>query len=139
MSLSSLPGHLIRRLHQKSTAVFAENLRAVGVDMTSVQFAALNTVQETPGIDQATLAHHIAYDRATIGGVIDRLTKKGWLRRETNKDDRRARQLWLTDEGATTLAAVSPVIETLQADILAPLTQQERADFVALIGKAVGT
>lgn len=138
MYLTSLPGHLIRRLHQKSTAVFAENLKTIGVDMTSVQFAALRTVQETPGIDQATLAQQIAYDRATIGGVIDRLTKKGWLRRETNKDDRRARQLWLTDAGTATLAVVSPVIETLQADILAPLTDQERAVFIALASKAVG-
>lgn len=138
MPLSTMPGHLIRRLHQISTAAFAEGLRRKGVDMTSVQFAALHTIHGHPGIDQATLAQLIAYDRATIGGVVDRLVRKGWVTREVNKDDRRARRLSLTHEGITTLADVSPVIETLQTDILAALTPEERARFIALAAKAVG-
>jgi len=138
MTLSAMHGHLIRRLHQISTATFTERLRAQGVDMTSVQFAALVALRDNPGVDQATLAQLIAYDRATIGGVVDRLERKGWVSRAVNKDDRRARQLSLTPEGAATLFSVSPVIETLQADILAPLSPQEREQFTALARKAVG-
>jgi MarR family transcriptional regulator, temperature-dependent positive regulator of motility len=138
MTLSAMPGHLIRRLHQISTATFAERLKAQGVDMTSVQFAALVALRDNPGVDQATLAQLIAYDRATIGGVVDRLERKGWVSRAVNKDDRRARQLSLTPEGSATLSCVSPVIETLQADILAPLSPRERDQFIALARKAVG-
>lgn len=137
MTLDTMPGHLIRRLHQISTSVFAERMKAAGIDMTSVQFAALTILAENPGIDQATLAQEIAYDRATIGGVVDRLERKGWVRREVNQDDRRARQVTLTGEGATMLAIVAPVVAALQADILAQLTAAERAAFVALASKAV--
>ena len=38
-----------------------------------------------PGIDQARLATAIAFDRATTGGVIDRLEAKGLVRREIVK------------------------------------------------------
>ncbi len=51
-----------------------------GIDLTPVQFAALTTVDDNPGVDQATLAGHIAY--VTIGRVVDRLVQKGLLRRE---------------------------------------------------------
>tara|TARA_R110002012_G_scaffold61503_5_gene161316 strand:+ start:1671 stop:2090 length:420 start_codon:yes stop_codon:yes gene_type:complete len=137
MTLDTMPGHLIRRLHQISTSVFAERMKAAGIDMTSVQFAALTVLHEKPGIDQATLAQEIAYDRATIGGVVDRLERKGWVLRKVNQDDRRARQVTLTEEGTEMLAVVAPIVATLQADILAQLTLTERTAFIALASKAV--
>ncbi|WP_372991308.1 MarR family winged helix-turn-helix transcriptional regulator [Sulfitobacter sp.] len=137
MTLDTMPGHLIRRLHQISTSVFAERMKAAGIDITSVQFAALTVLHEKPGIDQATLAQEIAYDRATIGGVVDRLERKGWVLRKVNQDDRRARQVTLTEEGTEMLAVVAPIVATLQADILAQLTLTERTAFIALASKAV--
>jgi len=76
-TIYNMAGHLIRRLNQISASVFQERVLACGHDMTSVQFAALNAISSNEGIDQATLAGLIAYDRPTIGGVVDRLEKKG--------------------------------------------------------------
>jgi hypothetical protein len=59
-------GHLIRRLHQQSTQVFQARTQAAGFDLTSVQFAALDAIARQPGIDQASLAAIISFDRATI-------------------------------------------------------------------------
>ena len=53
-----------------------------GFDLTPVQFAALAVIAEHPRIDQATLAGLIAYDRVTIGGVVDRLSQKGYILRD---------------------------------------------------------
>ncbi|WP_292685703.1 MarR family transcriptional regulator [Novosphingobium sp.] len=78
MDIYGMPGHLIRRLQQQSTQVFAARMREAGFDITPVQFAAMDALAARPGIDQATLAQLIAYDRATIGGVVDRLEGKGW-------------------------------------------------------------
>ena len=91
------PGHLIRRAHQISVAVFADEVGAHAV--TPVQFAILNLLLGQPGIDQITLAQGVAFDAATIGSVIGRLEKKGWLRRQPDVADRRRKLLWLTPEG----------------------------------------
>ncbi|MFT3719309.1 MarR family winged helix-turn-helix transcriptional regulator [Pseudorhodoferax sp.] len=133
-----MAGHLIRRLHQQSTQVFQARTRTAGFDMTSVQFAALDAIAEQPGIDQASLAAAISFDRATIGGVVDRLESKGLVERLVSPSDRRARQLRLTPGGEQLLAACRPVVEALQADILAPLSATERATFLALAHKALG-
>jgi DNA-binding MarR family transcriptional regulator len=106
--------------------------------MTSVQFAALDAIAQQPGIDQASLAATISFDRATIGGVVDRLEQKGLVQRAVSAHDRRARQLQLTAAGKKLLKASRPVVEALQAEILAPLSSAERAAFLALAHKALG-
>lgn len=138
MDRIEMAGHLIRRLHQQSTQVFQAQTQAAGFDLTSVQFAALDGIAQQPGIDQASLAATIGFDRATIGGVIDRLEAKGLVERAVSAEDRRARLLHLTTDGEATLAACRPVVEALQAEILAPLTRAERTAFLALAQKALG-
>ncbi len=138
MERIEMAGHLIRRLHQQSTQIFQARTQAAGFDLTSVQFAALDTIAQQPGIDQASLASAISFDRATIGGVIDRLEQKGFVRRAVSEQDRRARLLHLTPAGKKLLAAVRPVVERLQADILASLSAKECAAFLALARKALG-
>lgn len=133
-----MAGHLIRRLHQQSTQIFQAQTQAAGFDLTSVQFAALDAIAQQPGIDQASLASAIGFDRATIGGVVDRLEQKGLVQRVVNAQDRRARQLTLTTAGAAQLAACRPVVEALQTDILGALTAKEQAVFLTLAAKALG-
>ena len=108
MSLFEMPGHLIRRLNQISTNVFQREMKKVGLDLTQVQFAALLTVHQTPGMDQAGIAAKIAYDRATIGGVIDRLEQKGLVNRIVSPRDKRAREVRLTAAVSLSVLAINP-------------------------------
>ena len=82
-----LPGHLIRRLHQISVSAFAGEANAAGLDLTPVQFAALSMLNDHPDIDQATLAGLIAYDRVTLGGVVNRLAARGLIERKISATD----------------------------------------------------
>jgi MarR family transcriptional regulator, temperature-dependent positive regulator of motility len=134
--LYDMPGHLIRRLNQISVALFSARMAEAGFDLTSVQFAALVTVRDRPRIDQATLAGLIAYDRVTIGGVVDRLVAKGLVLREVSPRDRRARVLELSPEGQDVLDRVLPVVTIVQSDILESLPEAERKAFVGLLRKA---
>ncbi len=137
MAVHDMAGHLIRRLHQQSTHVFAQKTQAAGFDLTAVQFAALDAIQAHPGTDQAYVAEVIGYDRATIGGVIDRLEKKGWIARVVSERDRRARELSLTEEGRRVLAALQPIVQDLQKDILKPLNKEDRERFIRLASQVV--
>lgn len=139
MDSLDMAGHLIRRLHQLSTQVFVQRTQAAGFDLTPVQFAALDAIGHHPGTDQATVAELIAYDRATIGGVIERLEQKGWVDRVISERDRRARVLSLTAEGERILQALVPVVRNLQDEILASLGEADRARFLRLARQAVGS
>ena len=137
MVMHDMAGHLIRRLHQQSTQLFAQRTQAAGYDLTSVQYAALDAIANNPHVDQASVAEIIGYDRATIGGVIERLDNKGWVRRVVSEQDRRARELSLTTKGNKIYLALRPLVHELQADILQPLSQAEQERFIKLVREVV--
>jgi DNA-binding MarR family transcriptional regulator len=137
MHILDMAGHLIRRLHQQSTQVFVQRTQDAGFDITPVQYAALEAIAANPSTDQAHIAELIGYDRATIGGVIDRLEKKGWIRRIVSERDRRARELSLTEAGDGVRLALQPIVQELQKDILQPLSQDECACFTQLAQRVV--
>jgi len=134
--IHALPGHLIRRLNQIAVAQFMEKMAEMGLDLTTVQYSALCAIESHPGIDQASIAGLIAYDRATLGKVIDRLEAKALVRRKVSPSDRRAREVTLTQAGKVLLAQVHPVVCAAQPDILAGLSAKEQDQFVALLKKA---
>jgi DNA-binding MarR family transcriptional regulator len=139
MEAYAMAGHLIRRLNQSSTQIFVMRAREAGIDITPVQFAALDALRARPGIDQASLAASIAYDQATIGGVVDRLVAKGLVTRAVSARDRRAHEVQLTAMGEAAFEALLPVVRASQDEILGRLTRQERARFMALARKAIGS
>lgn len=134
--IHAMPGYLVRRFQQIAVAIFLEEVAGAGFELTPVQFAALSRVAAHPGVDQATLAGLIAYDRSTIGGVVDRLVQKGYVARDVAGRDRRARELRLTPAGRRTLEAVLPAVARAQECILSGLTADERRVFLSLLTKA---
>lgn len=133
--LESLPGHYIRRLQQIAVAIFLQETEATGV--TPVQYAALQAVCDTPGIDQRTLARTIGFDTSTIAGVIDRLEARGLLQRNPSPDDRRVRLLTPTPEGEALLAEIIPGMLRAQERILEPLPARERPEFMRMLRELV--
>jgi DNA-binding MarR family transcriptional regulator len=131
------PGHLARRFQQIAVAVFHSEVADAGYDLTPVQYAALSAVDTNPGIDQATLAGLIAYDRTTITGVIDRLVQKRLLVRELSSRDRRAHALQITNAGRKTLRVIEPAVEAAQRMMLRGLTTSEAKELMRLLGKAI--
>lgn len=133
--IHTMAGHLIRRLNQISVGVFTDRMTDLGVDISPVQFAALVEMRAHPGIDQATLAGAIAYDKATLGKVIDKLEERGLLTRAISTRDRRARTLTISEKGERLLDTVFPEIEAFQVDILSGLSELERDTLLSLLEK----
>ncbi|WP_348541135.1 MarR family winged helix-turn-helix transcriptional regulator [Thalassococcus arenae] len=114
-----------------------QRVQAAGYDLTPVQFAALDAIHATPGLEQARIAARIAYDKATIGGVVDRLEQKGLIERSISKSDRRAREVRLTNRGREIHSKLLPIVEDLQAEILSGLEPAEQEQFLVLARKAM--
>ncbi len=105
--------------------------------ITPVQFAALATVARQPGVDQRTLARAIAFDTSTIGGVVDRLEKRGLMLRSASAHDKRVRLLSLTGDGSAVLSQIKPGMLRAQQRMLAPLSERERRTLMRLLKKVV--
>lgn len=133
MGLTQEPGHLIRRAHQRAVSVFHETH---GRSVTPVQYALLRALDKEPGIDQVTLADRVALDTSTTADIAARLEAKGWIERELLA--RRQRALRLTSDGKALLDEMLPRVEPMYDQLLAPLSTEERATLLLLLGKMVG-
>jgi DNA-binding MarR family transcriptional regulator len=133
--LYAMPGHLIRRSQQIAVALFVEETAAFG--LTPVQYAALVAIREQPDVDATRLSQLIAFDRSTIGSVLERLEVKGLIARRSSADDRRVKRLRLTKRGSALLARIGKAVARAQERILAPLAPAERRQFMAMLTRLV--
>jgi len=125
------PGHLIRRCLQLHHTMFADGV--AGRNITVPQWAAIRALHEFPGIEQAKLSELIAYDRSTIGGLVDRLEAKGLVARSQHAADRRAKLLNLTAEGQVLFESLHSRVREVTSAFVAPLSPDEAAQLVALL------
>jgi DNA-binding MarR family transcriptional regulator len=106
-------------------------------DLTPVQYAALVAIQTHPGIDATRLSAVIAFDRSTLGSVIERIEAKGLVERKASPDDRRIKLLYLTRSGAALLSEIVPAVDRAQARMLEPLKPADRKTLMALLSQLV--
>ena len=132
LAVHRMPGHLVRRLQQVAVRLFAAE---TGAGLTPVQFAAMAALRQRPGVDQATLSALIGYDRATIGGVIDRLEARSLVERRAAPEDRRQKLVTLTIAGRRAHDRAMGEVEATQERLLEPLTAAERREFDRLCRK----
>jgi DNA-binding MarR family transcriptional regulator len=129
------PGYLFRRMQQIAVAIFVEECKAF--ELTPVQYAALVAIRTHPGIDATRLSAVIAFDRSTLGSVIERLETKAWVARRPSREDKRVKLLVLTKAGETLLRDVVPAVERAQARMLQPLKPADRKTLLALLTQLV--
>jgi MarR family transcriptional regulator, lower aerobic nicotinate degradation pathway regulator len=129
------PGYLFRRMQQIAVAIFVEECRAF--DLTPVQYAALVAIRTHPGIDATRLSAVIAFDRSTLGSVIERLQTKNYIERKPAPEDKRVKLLHLTRGGAAVLRDIMPSVDRAQARMLQPLKLADRKALLALMAQLV--
>src|SRR6195952_1344642 len=134
-SVYTKPGYLFRRMQQIAVAIFVEECRAYG--LTPVQFAALVAIHTHPGIDATRLSAVIAFDRSTLGNVIERLEAKAYVERKPARDDKRVKLLTLTKAGEALLRDIMPAVDRAQARMLQPLKAADRKTLLALMTQLV--
>jgi DNA-binding MarR family transcriptional regulator len=129
------PGYLFRRMQQIAVAIFVEECKAY--DLTPVQYAALVAIQTHPGIDATRLSAVIAFDRSTVGNVIERLEAKRYIERKPSREDKRIKLLYLTKAAAALLRDVTPSVDRAQARMLQPLKPADRKTLLTLLTQLV--
>jgi DNA-binding MarR family transcriptional regulator len=128
-------GHLMRRAHQRHTAIFQDGIEAL--QLTPTQFAALVKIRDLGEVSQNQLGRLTAMDPATIQGVIQRLDARKLINRQPDPKDRRCTVLKLTGEGSALIAEAIDCARKITEATLAPLSASERQAFLALLRKLI--
>src|SRR5690554_7015809 len=83
-------------------------------DVTVDQWLILKNLEENGILSQTELANLIFKDHPTLTRIIDILSKKGYVERIPNPNDRRSFQLFLTSEGAEKVRELKPQVASIR-------------------------
>lgn len=126
-----------RRFYQIATAVAAELHEQEGTNLRNLEFGVIARLNDTPGIDQNSLAAQMALDRSTTSSLVFRLEQEGIVERPVNGADRRARVLRLSPKGKALHDRIRPKSQAAQDRILSVLTVAERRAFVDMLVRVI--
>jgi DNA-binding MarR family transcriptional regulator len=129
--LADAPGYLVRRCQQRAVELYVQEVGDDGP--TPHQFTALVSVWQNPGINQTGLVNITAIDRSTMGELLSRLVRRGWLRRRRTTTDGRSNALYLTAAGSAIVEESLPKIAAAQNKILAPIPPDRRDEFLSYL------
>jgi DNA-binding MarR family transcriptional regulator len=131
--LRAYPGYLLARLGDASRRRFIRALEPESLHPR--HFGVMNMVAAQPGVSQQQLQKQTGIDPSSMVAVIDELERLGLAERRPHPDDRRARAIYLSTTGEAKLKRVRALAAKLQRELFAPLTSEERDEFIALLGK----
>lgn len=81
------------------------------------------------------LGERLLIQPPSVSTVVDRLEKQGFLSRTPSSDDRRARELSLTDKGRMLVKAVMKQHPARLEKLLSGLSEKERESLVGILKK----
>lgn len=132
-ALAQQINHCLRRAHQRASAIFLETV--ADLQLTPTQWAALVTLNTEGALSQNQLGRLTCMDPATTQGVILRLVDRNLVERHPDPHDRRRTSVRLTAPGQALVASLLPKAQEAHARTLSPLTPDEQATFLGLLGR----
>jgi MarR family transcriptional regulator, lower aerobic nicotinate degradation pathway regulator len=123
-------GFALRQAQQRHTTIFAAKMVE---DLTPTQWAALAKLREVGDCSQNHLGRLTAMDAATIKGVIDRLTARGFTAVRPDPRDARRILVALTPTGLDLYDRAAPIAALITEETLGSLNEDERSTLVALL------
>lgn len=102
--------------------------------LTEAQFNVLNLLaRSAAGMTQREISDFLVVDRSNVTGLLDRMEKLGWTRREAVPEDRRAWRVVPTTKGRRLWEKVAPLYEQAAlATVGALRVEQAQATLAAL-------
>lgn len=134
--LHDAPGHLLRRCQQRAVEIFMQEIGAAR--LTPRQFAILVTLARRPGLTQTEVVDETGIDRSTVGDMVNRLVRRGLVRRRKSGRDQRANTLVVLPAGLKLVREAIPAVDRAQDRIMKPLPAATREAFVTALRLMAG-
>jgi MarR family transcriptional regulator, lower aerobic nicotinate degradation pathway regulator len=127
------PTWLISRAYARANGLLQEGFAQGGGGLRGYHYRLLAALDEWGPASQAALGRGTGIDRSDVTAALVDLEERGLVRRDVNQEDRRRNIVSITPAGASRLEALDVVLDEIQQRLLAPLSEDERRQFLALM------
>ena len=127
------PGSEILALHRATHATLHKLTTVLaGLDLPAADIDVLAILAAGAGRTVGALAEATATRPSTLTSLLDRLTRRGYLERQTDPADRRSFVVALTPDGLAVAQRAATAIADLERQALAAMTPVQYAGFHAV-------
>ena len=116
-------GFLIHDVSRLRRSAFDRCLKALNV--TRSQWWVLAYLSRKDGMTQSKLAEELDLGKVAIGGLIRRLEKSGYVRREADVDDGRINRVFLQPKGKLLITKLRKISHQFNQQILSGLSNSK--------------
>lgn len=121
-------GFILNDVARLLRTAFDRRVKELG--LTRSQWWVLTHLFRRDGVTQSELAEVLELERASLGRLLDRLEAKGWVRREADARDRRAKRVFLTEAVEPPMKTMRRIAANVRQDALSGLSPEEQDRFV---------
>src|SRR5262250_3321140 len=126
-------GYLLRRAHQRASAIFQMTIGDPNI--TPTQYSSMVKLNEYTELSQNHLGRLVGMDKATMQGVVRRLKERRFVDSRPHPGDARRTLLSLTTEGQRLVSKLVINGPAVSRETLKPLSPQEQRVLLDLLAK----
>jgi DNA-binding MarR family transcriptional regulator len=105
------------------------------LDITAAQFVVFNSIAKGRGSSIGELCRVLGYDSGAMTRLLDRIERKGLVRRVANPDDRRSYLIELTEESAALVPKARRLVQKVFGTLLQGFSDREAATLKSSLEK----
>ncbi len=109
-----------------------------GYDITFEQWTVLNVLYAEPGLIQSEIAIKTYKDKTNLTRILDVLSKKDYIVRETHDKDRRSIRIYLTDTGKMMFHDLIPCAKSINEQFREGISDEELKVFMSVLERISG-
>jgi len=135
--LKDRPTWLISRAYARSSGLLNAAFEAHGNGLRGYHYRLLAAIEEWGPASQADLGRSTGIDRSDVTAALAELESRNLIERTVDPENKRRNIVTLTPEGVDQLRDLDTIVDTVQDELLAPLTAPQRRQFTTLISRLV--
>ena len=128
-------GYLVNHTARLFAAGLQERIKPLG--LTIGQFPVLLELWVRDGVTQRELLEKLALEQATLANTLNRMERDELIVRKKHPSDARSQKIWLTTKGKAQRENAYQAANAQNEQSLAPLTQDEREQFLNLMRRII--
>jgi len=126
---------LISLNYARSRGLLQDGFASSGTGLRGYDYRLLAALEELGPASQADLGRSTGVDRGDVVRALDELEHRKLIKRTVDRTNRRRNTVSITPAGRRQLAALDPVVDAVQEQVLAPLSDAERRQLHRLLRK----
>lgn len=137
--INCLLGNLIKHLNKMFEQQINENMISVNVTRSQMEVLVYTYIKNKNGIEvnQVDLEKDLNLKNPTVTGLISRLEKKGYMKREKSSKGPNYKSVLITDEGIRIIEEGKRIADNVEKEMFSVLDKDEKKELPRLLQKVI--